>query len=121
MRNAEFGASSLDRHFRKGLQYLEGDGTPQNFTEAFRWIDWAAQGGHQEAQFILGTLYRDGKGVTADKVEAHMWFNVAATAGLDQARQARDELAEVLTADELSSAQQKATQWWDENAIDPTA
>jgi TPR repeat protein len=41
----------------------------------------AAERGHVESMFVMGTLYRDGWGVKKDSEQAARWFNLAARQG----------------------------------------
>ena len=71
----------------------------------------AAQG-NAHALFDLGVCYQTGtSGCAVDLIEAHKWFNLAAVAGLDEAQDARSEVAEDMTAREIASAQASARAW----------
>ena len=59
--------------------YAEGQGVEQDYAEAVRWCRRAAEQGHADSQFVLGTLYGTGEGVTQDLVQANMWFNLSAS------------------------------------------
>ena len=60
-------------------------------------------------------MYLNGAGVPQDDVQAHMWFNLAASrmTGEDResAVEARDQMAEELTPDDLNQAQRLARDW----------
>ncbi len=65
---------------------------------------------------MLGILYRDGRGVPKDAVQAHMWLDIAAgTFVLDDSRalvaQARDDLAKLITPEQVKQARKMARQW----------
>lgn len=61
-----------------GLMYLNGDGVPQNFKTAFRWINKAATiKQYSKAQFLLATLYYNGQGVSKDNILAYAWTDLA--------------------------------------------
>jgi len=98
-----------------GYAYDNGDGVPQNFIEAVRLYRLAADQGLAEAQFNLGTMYANGDGVPQDDVQAYMWFKLAAArlteTGREMAVDARDEVADVMTADQLTEAQRLAREW----------
>ncbi len=64
-----------------GLMYFNGEGVPQDFTEAEKWWCMAAEQGHAEAQFNLGVMYANGLGVTQDFAEAVKWYRKAAEQG----------------------------------------
>lgn len=63
--------------FRKAVA-LSRDG---RMVDAVRWYRMAAERGHPEAQFILGTMYRTGRGVGQDLSTAAYWYQHASTAG----------------------------------------
>jgi TPR repeat protein len=71
-----------------------------------------AAGGDGEACYDLGVSYQTGtSGVCIDLVEAHKWFNIAASRGVLPAPSARAEVAEDMTAREISAAQAAARAW----------
>lgn len=101
--------------FELGVAYAYGRGVQRDDAEAM--VHWrkAAELGHAEAQYILGLNYSSGKGVARDYVEAYMWHSlaVAGTAGAAQKRNAdsRDALAELMTPEQLTEAQERARAW----------
>ncbi|HEX9159862.1 MAG TPA: tetratricopeptide repeat protein, partial [Rhizomicrobium sp.] len=64
-----------------GLEYVDGDGVPENEAEGARWLERAAARGEAVAAYRLGTMYERGHGVAADPVKAAQWYAVAAKAG----------------------------------------
>ena len=64
-----------------GLRYAEGEGAPQNLTEAARWFERAASAGLAPAQYRLAVLYERGQGVTKDLGRARSWYQAAAEKG----------------------------------------
>lgn len=70
-----------------------------------------AEQGKPEAQFDLGLMYSAGHQVQQDYVIAHKWFNLAALNGLGRARCEREEIAEIMSANEISEAQRLAREW----------
>ncbi|WP_341208555.1 hypothetical protein [uncultured Sphingomonas sp.] len=65
--------------------------------------------GDSDAAYDLGVAYSTGTvGATLDLIEAHKWFNLAAAWGNDAAAAARSEIAEDMTAREISNAQRAA-------------
>ena len=55
--------------------YDQGWGVAQDYAEAIAdWYRKAAEAGHAQAQFNLGTMYREGHGVAQDDAEAFRWF-----------------------------------------------
>lgn len=63
--------------FRMGVRYAQGDGVPQDFSEAAKWYRRAAEAGHVQAKKSLAFLYASGKGVPRDFDEAEQWFRSA--------------------------------------------
>ena len=49
----------------------QGRGVLKDGAEAERWLRWAAEHGHIEAQGILGDMYESGKGVPRDPAHGH--------------------------------------------------
>ena len=64
-----------------GTMYQNGEGVPQNVTEALRWFRLAADQGFAGAQVNLGVAYQNGLGVPQDGTEALRWFRLAADQG----------------------------------------
>jgi TPR repeat protein len=64
-----------------GQFYRQGNGVPQDNTEAARWFRLAADQGEATAQGNLGALYHAGIGVPQDNAEAARWFRLAADQG----------------------------------------
>jgi TPR repeat protein len=58
-----------------------GQGIPQNYGEAFRWFQKAAEQGDTSAQFALGVKYASGKGVPQNDRMAFSWYRKAAEQG----------------------------------------
>ena len=68
--------------------------------------------GNVDALFELGMTYSSGAGgVDVDLVEAHKWFNLAALSGSIEAQECRAEIADDMTAREISEAQRQARAW----------
>ena len=67
--------------FDLGDKYLNGEGVPQDNTEAARWFRLAADQGHARAQASLGFMYGNGDGVPRDDGEAARWYRLAADQG----------------------------------------
>ena len=64
-----------------GVLYYYGKGVPQNYFEAAKWYQRAADQGQVEAQSLLGSMYHAGEGVSQDYVEAAKWLRLAAQHG----------------------------------------
>jgi localization factor PodJL len=63
------------------LRYAQGEGTPQNLTEAVRWLERAASAGLAPAQYRLAVMYERGQGVAKDLGRAWSWYQAAADKG----------------------------------------
>ena len=61
--------------------YSNGEGVPEDDTEAVRWYRMTAEQGHVSAQHNLGNKYVNGEGVPEDDTEAVRWFRIAAEQG----------------------------------------
>jgi hypothetical protein len=113
-RAADQGETSA--RFYLGVIYSEGDGVPQDYAEAAKWFRLAAEKGDPQAQYNLGLAYAQGQGVSQDNVTAHMWFNLAAARFPDSrsretATSNRDVVANKLTPDQITEAQNRARTW----------
>ena len=69
-----------------GNMYADGEGVPEDDTEAVRWYRLAAEQGDAGGQHNLGLMYADGEGVPEDDTEAIRWFRLAAEQGLSYAQ-----------------------------------
>jgi len=61
--------------------YYKGLGVPQDYKEAVKWYNKAAEQGHTYAQSRLGLMYDNGQGVPQDYKEAVKWYTKAAEQG----------------------------------------
>ena len=92
-----------------GIRYANGEGVPEDDVEAVKWYRLAAKQGLARAQSYLGIMYGNGDGVPENYAEAVKWFRLAAAQGQEDAKRNRDIVAERLTPDQLTQAQQIAT------------
>ena len=103
-------------------QYYHGQGVPQDYEEAVKWDRFAAEQGHAAGQFSLGMAYYFGQGVPQDYIQAHMWSNLAASrasgANAKSLSEARDDLADLMSSQQIAEAQRLAREWkpktWDD-------
>ena len=114
---------NADAQFRFGLLYYYGRGLPQDYAEAAHWYRNAAEQGNLSAQCDLGEMYAHVQGVPQDYVEAHMWLNLAASrASFDelqkQAISRRDQVAKMMSAQQISEAQRRAQEWKPKSSAD---
>jgi len=73
-------------HYDLAVQYYEGNGVQQDYPQALKWFQEAAQQGHPQAQYKLGVMYSFGQGVPQNSSEAVKWFRKAAEQGLPAAQ-----------------------------------
>ena len=97
--------------YNLGNMYAQGQGVPQDHTEAMKWYRLAADQGLAEAQSNLGVMYAQGQGVPQDHVQAHMWSILAAEQGHENARKNREIIAARMTREQLAEAQRLAREW----------
>jgi TPR repeat protein len=91
--------------FNLGLLYRNGRGVLQDFTAAAQWIEKAAHKGYPEAQYQLGTFYKTGEGIQRDLTQAYVWYNLAAAQGYEPGISGRDNVANLMNADQILKAQ----------------
>lgn len=68
-------------------------------------------GGQADDLYKLGLIYSTGQGGAIDLVEAHKWFNLAAVRGSEDAKLCRRDMADQMSAYEISAAQKAAREW----------
>jgi TPR repeat protein len=88
--------------------YLRGEGVPQNNAEAFRLFQKAAIQGSTGARIKLGYMYANGLGVKKDPETAYAWISAASMAGDRRGDYLIPALKELLSAQQISAASQKA-------------
>jgi TPR repeat protein len=97
--------------FALGARYAQGDEVKQDYSEAVRWFEKAANQGHVVAQATLGAYYWAGRGVPEDLTKAYFW-SVLARAGGDEASKYRvAALTSRMTRLQVTQAQQQADEW----------
>jgi TPR repeat protein len=64
-----------------------------------------------EELYRIGLIYSEGMDVAVDLIAAHKWFNLAATRGHPEARLCRQEMAEMMTSEDIVKAQRAAREW----------
>ena len=74
-----------------------------------------ASSGNAEVLFELGLMYATGRDGEEDMVAAHKWFNIAAFRGYELAKSRREEIAEVMTREQIAKAQRAAREWLTEH------
>jgi TPR repeat protein len=61
--------------------------------------------------YRAGLAFSTGLGCEIDLVAAHKWFNIAAMAGSEEAKQARRDMAAMLSSGEIAQALRSAREW----------
>jgi localization factor PodJL len=92
------------------LLAMGASGATDNETAA-HWFLKAAEFGVTDSQFNMGILAAKGIGMEQDLKEGYKWFALVADAGDEDAAAKRDEVAELLSPDQLEKAQAAATLW----------
>ena len=95
-----------EAQYNLGVMYNIGYGVPEDKLESVKWFRKAAEQGSSSAQFHLGRMYGGGMGVPKDFVRAYAWFNLAAGRGSGRAAKGRDRLAEIMSPEQVSEAQE---------------
>jgi len=101
-----------------GIMYYKGEGVPQNYNTAFKYIEASAQViVWSRGQYALASMYLLGQGTQEDTVKAYVWASiaVASSAGLVSTRAQKDEyiryrdmIAGTLSKGRLENAQEIA-------------
>ena len=94
-----------------GTMHALGLGGPKSYQAAGWWFLLAADSGDIKAQDNLGLLYQNGMGVRRDYVKAYVWFAIAAATQRDsEAAKHRDQLARLMTPDQIEQARKLSAQ-----------
>jgi len=104
----------VEAQYNLGSMYDSGVGVPQEYAEAVIWYRKAAEQGHANAQNNLGAKYGRGQGVPRSHAEAYVWFSIAVMSGNKSAIKNRDFAASRLSSEDLSAAQQRAANMYEE-------
>ncbi len=87
-----------------------GNAAP-DFDGAAKWFQKASELGVRDSQFNLAILYARGNGVKQDLEESYKWFAIAARDGDRDAAGKRDEVANAMRPEQLTSAKAKVELW----------
>jgi localization factor PodJL len=91
--------------------YAEGISGNPEFRDAAFWFKKAANFGLADSQYNLGILYARGLGLEKNLVESYKWFALAAAQGDGDAANKRDELANMLSKEEMAEARLAVANW----------
>lgn len=95
--------------FRLAVIYEHGISVLESYAESENWYIQSSELGYARAQRNLAYKYQHGLGVSVDNVKAYAWYLLSAVDGISSVRDEKDELAEVMTTDEIVKAQRLAT------------
>ena len=102
--------------FALAEMYYLGRGVEANAVEAVKWWTLSAEKGGNDAKKRLGEMYVKGDGVPKDLIRAYMWQHLATCdqklGDSDDPNRVRlEQLAAILTPDQLSEAEEVAADW----------
>ena len=89
----------------------EGVDGPPDQDKALQWFLAAADYGVRDSQYNLGVSYARGLGTPQDLVASYKWFAIAAAQGDSDASARRDEVAKILSGDDLAKARAAVQAW----------
>ena len=104
-----------EAQYNVGYMVSNGRGVEKDLSAAAIWYRRAADQNHEIAQLRLGLMLRDGDGVEKDLVGAHMWLSLAAAQGHVEAKLTRAEVAEGLSAGEITRSEALLSDWLEEH------
>jgi len=96
--------------YQMGLMLEQGQGTPANLAEAYKWYKKAADQGIADAYFALGQIYHRGVVVPKDAIQAFAAFDVAARLGHAVSGDWRGMVSNTLNEEQLAKAQKMASE-----------
>ncbi|HYD18006.1 MAG TPA: tetratricopeptide repeat protein [Patescibacteria group bacterium] len=77
--NAEDG--DIGSQYNLAMRYATGEGVPQDYALALKWLEMAANRGDMDAQAAAGIMHQKGQGTNADDHMAAHWYKRAALQG----------------------------------------
>src|SRR5690606_29197037 len=101
-------AGILKAQIRLAHYNLEGMGMPRNPATALKWLEAASMQGDLDSLYQMGLIHKSKDSVAKGPVEAYYWLNLAAALGHREAVAHRNRIGDLLTPDELSTAQNRA-------------
>lgn len=98
----------VDAQLMLGALYEKGRGLIQDYQRAYDWYMRAARQGNALAMERLGLIFARGRGVEQDLEQAYVWLNLAAARGDHDAEGERNKIHSLLSAAELTHAQERS-------------
>ena len=95
-----------------GIQYLNGNGVPQDTEKTIYWFTKSAEQGHAGAQSLLGAIYETGKGVPQTPEKAVYWYTKAAEQGDAKAQSLLAAVYETGKGADVPQDAEKALYWY---------
>ncbi len=94
--------------FNIGTMYYQGEGVPQNYTEAMKWYKKAAEQEHAVAQLNLGLIYDKGHiGIPKNNIKAYVWYSLASAQGIEDAKNNMIVIESLMTTAEIAAAKKE--------------
>ncbi|MDD9810618.1 MAG: tetratricopeptide repeat protein [Gammaproteobacteria bacterium] len=93
------------------VMYDDGKGVPRDDAEAVKWYRLAAERGDKYAPANLAIMYTKGEGVNRDYVMAYMWWSIAALHRFFLADMDKENLAQNMTREQISAAEELLLKW----------
>jgi len=97
------------------VMYENGWGVPQSNEAALNWYLLAAEQGVTPAQISVAKMYRDGFAVGKDHVMSRKWFAIATRLGDSNASVKLEDLALMMSAEELAEGDELANAWMNDH------
>lgn len=88
--------------------FESGAGVQRDYAQAYNWYVAAALQNDAEAQYRLAMIHASAMGVPRDDGEAYAWLTVAIENGHKQAMEAREDLSEGMTRNQIAQARELA-------------
>lgn len=101
---------STDAQRRVAQMYVEGKGTPRDYSQAINWYRKSAEKGDLGALLELGEVY-EMNSVHGSPELAYAMYAIGASLGGQLSTEHRDRLEKTLTPIQLQAAQQLSASW----------
>ena len=88
--------------------------SPEDDSEAVKWLRKAAEQGFADAQSNLGFMYANGRGVLEDYVQAYAWYSLAKTGRSELAKNNIEIIRKKMTKEQIAEAQALSAKLWKE-------
>ena len=98
----------VEAQMELGRMYRDGDGVAQDPEEMIKWYKLAAEQGDVGAQLFVADAYAYGHGVEPDRIAAYMWYEIAMRYWGGLAEQAKQQVADRMTPEEVAEAKRLA-------------